>query len=112
MLLGWVGRGGHNIATFLPREEPDASHAGNALGAALVTLARRRGRAAVLVTIDGVPAIESTLVGLLGSHGFRPRHGALVYIPPRPREGGLEGRRGEQARLHAARGEDSADVHA
>jgi len=55
-LLAWVGRGGSSMVTFLPKDEPDASHAGKALGEALVGIARRRAHIAMLVTIDGMPA--------------------------------------------------------
>ena len=84
-LLAWVSRGGQNIATFLPTEEPALTHAGEALGRALVMMARRRARAAMLVTIDGVPAPESPLAKMLAGHGFVSRRGALVYIPPMPK---------------------------
>ena len=84
-LLAWVSRGGQNIATFLPTVEPAATHAGEALANALVMMARRRGRAAMLVTLDGAPAPESPYAKMLASHGFVSRRGALVYIPPMPK---------------------------
>ena len=85
-LLAWIGRGGQNIATFLPRDEPDASHAAEALARALVGIARRRARAVMLATIDGAPAPESPLAKRLAAHGFLARRGALVHIPALPRE--------------------------
>jgi ATP-dependent Lhr-like helicase len=103
-LLAWIGRGGQNIATFLPSDEPDASHAADALARALVGMARRRARAAMLVTIDGLPALESPFAKTLATHGFLGRRGALVYIPTAPRETAPEGRRGELARTFAERG--------
>ena len=102
-LLAWVGRGGQSLATFLPRDEPDATHAAEALARALVGMARRRARAAMLVTIDGGPALESPLAKVLGVHGFVARRGALVHIPTIPREA-AEGRRGDLARGFADRG--------
>ena len=80
-LLAWLGRGGSSMVTFLPKEEPDASHAAKALGEALVGIARRRSHIAMLVTIDGGPALESPFAKLLDDHGFAARRGALVFIP-------------------------------
>ncbi|HSO33095.1 MAG TPA: DEAD/DEAH box helicase, partial [Labilithrix sp.] len=101
-LLAWVGRGGQNLATFLPRDEPDRGHASEALARALVGMARRRARTAMLVTIDGAPALESAFARTLAAHGFAGRRGALVYIPTVPH--GPDGRRGESARTFAERG--------
>lgn len=97
-LLAWLGRGGTSMMTFLPREEPELSHAAKALADALVGLARRRARVAMLATIDGVAAPESPLAKVLGEHGFASRRGALMYIPARGNEASTMGRRGEQAR--------------
>jgi len=96
-LLAWIARGGQNIATFLPSDEPEASRTAEALARALVGIARRRARAAMLVTIDGLPALESPLAKLLGTFGFVGRHGALVCLPSPAREAGPGGRRGELA---------------
>ena len=101
-LLAWVGRGGQSLATFLPPDEPDRSHAADALGQALVGMARRRARTAMIATIDGAPALESPFAKTLNAHGFVGRRGALVYIPTLPR--GPEGRRGDFARTFAERG--------
>ena len=101
-LLAWVGRGGQSLATFLPPDEPDRTHAGEALGKALVGMAQRRARTAMIATIDGAPALESAFARTLNAHGFVGRRGALVYIPTLPR--GSEGRRGDFARTFAERG--------
>jgi hypothetical protein len=106
-LLAWVGRGGQSMITFLPKDEPDASHAGNTLAEALVGIARRRARIAMLMTIDGAPALESPLAKLLAVHGFAARRGALVFIPGRAAADDL-GRRGERARSFAEGGGFSA----
>ncbi len=82
-LLAWVGRGGQSMITFLPKEEPDASHAAKALATAMVGIARRRVGIAMLATIDGGPAPESSLAKVLGEHGFLARRGALVFVPAR-----------------------------
>ena len=82
-LLAWLGRGNQSILTFLPRDEPDASHAARALASALVGIARRRVGASILATIDGAPAPESPLAKVLGEHGFAARRGALVFVPSR-----------------------------
>ena len=103
-LLAWLGRGGSSMVTFLPKDEPDATHAAKALGEALVGIAKRRARIALLVTIDGVPALESPIAKLLGQHGFASRRGALVFIPARGRAIADMGRRGERARSFAETG--------
>ena len=103
-LLAWLGRGGSSMVTFLPKDEPDATHAAKALGEALVGIAKRRARIALLVTIDGVPALESPIAKLLGEHGFASRRGALVFIPARGRAIADMGRRGERARSFAETG--------
>jgi ATP-dependent Lhr-like helicase len=89
-LLAWLGRAGQSMITFLPREEPEASHAIVALARALVSVARARGRLTLLATIDGVPAPESPLGAALAPFGFVVRRGAVVYIPERPRAFGRE----------------------
>ncbi|MDB5212735.1 MAG: putative ATP-dependent helicase lhr, partial [Myxococcaceae bacterium] len=110
-LLAWLGRGGTSMVTFLPKDEPDASHAGKALGEALVGIARRRTRIAMLVTIDGMPALESPVAKLLEEHGFAGRRGALVFIPARGRVIADLGRRGEQARTFAEQRERMNTEH-
>jgi ATP-dependent Lhr-like helicase len=103
-LLAWLGRGGSTMVTFLPKDDPDASHAGRALAEALVGIARRRTRTAMLITIDGAPALESPLAKILGEHGFANRRGALVFIPARGRAVADLGRRGERARAFTDNG--------
>jgi len=85
-LLGWLARGGQTLATFLPTEEPAAGHAARDLARALVGLATRRGRATMLVTIDGVPAAESAFAKVLVAHDFVARRDSLVYQAPRESE--------------------------
>ena len=95
------------MVTFLPTEEPDASHAGAALGEALVAIAKRRAKIAQLVTIDGGPALESPVAKVLEGHGFAGRRGALVFIPARGRamaRTSHDGRRGDRARVFADTG--------
>jgi ATP-dependent Lhr-like helicase len=82
-LLGWLARGGQHVATFLPREEPEATHAREALADALAAFADGRRRTTILATIDGAPAPEAALARALAERGFRARQGALVRIPER-----------------------------
>jgi len=105
-LLAWLGRGGTSMVTFLPKDEPDASHAGRALAEALVAIARRRARIAMLSTIDGVPALESPVAKLLAEHGFAARRGALVFIPGRDR-GGADLGRLQRSRVHGPEANDA-----
>ena len=76
-LLAWLSRAGHDLITFLPREEPQASEAVSALARALAGLRGHKQRV-FLATIDGIPAPESPIGPVLASHGFVTRQGALV----------------------------------
>jgi ATP-dependent Lhr-like helicase len=89
-LLGWLARGSQHVATFLPREEPDATHAREALADALAMFANRRKRTMMIATIDGVPAPESPLAQALATRGFVSRQGALVRLPEREDDDALE----------------------
>jgi ATP-dependent Lhr-like helicase len=71
VLVGWLGRGGDSLTTFVAEESrPGASAAAlaNALGG-LVESGERR--ALLLVTIDGGPAPKSPLGPALYEAGFR-----------------------------------------
>lgn len=84
-LLAWLSRGGHHVATFLTREEPAWTQDAERLARALIDLARaprsHDHRATMLASIDGVPAPESPLAGVLVAHGFVARQGSLVHLP-------------------------------
>ncbi len=82
-LLAWLARGSQHVATFLPREEPDATRAREALADALAAFANRRKRTLMIATIDGAPAPESPLAQELVARGFAARQGALVRLAPR-----------------------------
>ena len=101
-LLAWIARGGHGIATFLPHDEPEASHAADALARALIGIARRTARAVLITTIDGAPALEVPLAKLLRARGFGTRGDALVCVAP-PTGRAVEGRRVDPARRFAER---------
>ncbi len=81
-LVGWVARGGQHVATFLPKEEPEATRAATALARGLAALARGK-RSWVVATIDGVTAAESAFAHVLAYHGFAARQGALAFVPSR-----------------------------
>lgn len=93
-LLAWLSRGGHHVATFLAREEPAWTQDAERLARALIDLSStprsHAHRTTMLASIDGVPAPESPLAGVLVAHGFVSRQGSLVYIPS---AGGGTGRR-------------------
>jgi ATP-dependent Lhr-like helicase len=82
-LLAWLARGTTSIVTFLPREEPEATHARDALADALLGLATRRRRPMMLATIDSIPAPEHPFAAALVERGFAVRQGALVRLPER-----------------------------
>jgi ATP-dependent helicase Lhr and Lhr-like helicase len=100
-LLGWLGRGGASLLTFLPADEPELSHASAALAQAMAGIARRRSHIAMLASIDGAAALESPIAKVLAAHGFAPRRGALVYVPARAQAATDLGRRGSRARSFA-----------
>ena len=77
-LLAWLGRGRKNMITFFADADLDVK--GETLARALVAMFERRGKSAILVTIDGVPAPESPLAKVLSTHGFVARQGQLVRM--------------------------------
>jgi ATP-dependent Lhr-like helicase len=78
--LAWIARGGTHVVTFLPPEEPDATHAAEMLARAIADDATRRGRSAMVATIDDIPALESPLARAFAEAGFVARQGALVRL--------------------------------
>ena len=89
-LAAWVGRGGRQLLTFLPAEEPDRSRVAGALATALARLAgggERRDRL-IVAQIDDTPAAQHPLAEALTAAGFSPVYEGLQYRPPptpRPR---------------------------
>jgi ATP-dependent Lhr-like helicase len=90
-LIAWVGRTETNLATFLPADEPAASHAAGELVRALARLVETGRRRAVLVgKVDGRDPRESPLAVHLSAAGFfSGSRGYLkrpVAAPPRVEE--------------------------
>ena len=88
-LAAWVGRGGRQLLTFLPAEDPDRSRVAGALATALARLAgggERRDRL-ILAEIDDTPAAQHPLADALAAAGFSPTYEGLQYRPPRPAPG-------------------------
>ncbi|WP_205634078.1 DEAD/DEAH box helicase [Labilithrix luteola] len=83
-LLGWIARGGHHLATFLPADGDARAAALDTLVLALIDLSRRERTTIQLGTIDEHAAPESPLAPLFAKHGFAARQGALVRIVDRP----------------------------
>ena len=72
-LVGWLGRGGDSLLTFLPSDEALRAQASKALAGALASLVDAGDRRALLLTtIDGEPAEKSALAPALHEAGFRP----------------------------------------
>jgi ATP-dependent Lhr-like helicase len=72
-LAGYVSRGGRQILSFLPDDEPARSVAGRALATRLAALASQgegRGGGLLIAEIDGTPAEEHPLAGFLREAGF------------------------------------------
>ena len=68
-LLGYLGRTGQALTTFLRESEPDRTDQAIALAKALAECARSR-RSMMLTKIDGGPAVASPLAGRFAKAGF------------------------------------------
>ena len=85
-LVGWLGRGEHNLHTFLPGQEPARTHAARALAGALAGLVDDGRRKALLVArVDGVDVNASPLAPFLKEAGFTAGlRGYLKRAPSAP----------------------------
>jgi ATP-dependent Lhr-like helicase len=75
-----VSRGARQLFAWLPEFEPERSHVGAAVAAALTDLVRAlhgRDQAALVVEIDGGPAAAHPLAGYLEAAGFAPTAAGL-----------------------------------
>ena len=85
-LAGYVSRGGRQILSFLPDDEPARTVAARALAARLAELAREgegRGGGLLVSEIDGTPPDSHPLAPFLRDAGFIS--GAMGFQLPRPR---------------------------
>ncbi len=72
-LVAWLGRGEHNLHTFLPAQEPLRSSAARALAQALSALVDEGRRKALLIAlVDGGEVSTSPLAAELRAAGFIP----------------------------------------
>ena len=79
-LAAHVSRGARQLFAWLPEFEPERSHLGAAVAAALTDLVRAlhaRDQAALVVEIDGGPAVAHPLAGYLQAAGFVPTAAGL-----------------------------------
>jgi ATP-dependent Lhr-like helicase len=85
-LVGWLGRGEHNLHTFLPEEEPARTHTARALAGALARLVDDGRRKALLVArVDGEDVNASPLAPFLKEAGFTAGlRGYLKRAPSAP----------------------------
>jgi ATP-dependent helicase Lhr and Lhr-like helicase len=83
-LIGWMGRAGHPLLTFLPNDEPRRTDSAQALARALADAIDCRSRRALLVSsIDGTDATDSPLASSFVGAGFaRTAHGLLKRRTP------------------------------
>src|SRR5947209_8065746 len=85
-LVGWLGRGEHNLHTFLPADEPARSHAARALAGGLAAQVDGFKRKAFLIArVDGEDVNASALVPFLKEAGFTP--GIRGYLKRAPLPG-------------------------
>jgi ATP-dependent Lhr-like helicase len=73
-LAAYIGRGGRQLSTYLPEDEPARGIVGRALAERLVRMARiEEGRGGLLISeISGVPAAEHPFAPFLIDAGFHP----------------------------------------
>jgi len=97
-LAAWVARGGRQLVTWLPPDEPERSRAGEAIARAVGDLARTaqaRDEGALVVEIDGAPAADSPLAPFLVEAGFVAGSAGLALArrarPPAAEAGGAAG---------------------
>ena len=85
-LLGWLGRGEHNLQTFLPADEPRRTHAARALSRALAALVEQGRRKALLIArVDSEAVDTSPLAAELRAAGFTAGiRGYLKRAPQAP----------------------------
>ncbi len=101
-LVGYVGRTGERLTTFLPEAEPERSRHGEALAGALArgegrTPGRRGGMGVLIARIDDDPAPASEFAPYLEAAGFTPSGRGLfrrVGDDPRTRAKAERWRRG------------------
>src|SRR5205814_1720229 len=87
-LVGWLGRGEHNLHTFLPAEEPARSHAARALAQALAAQVDSGRRKAFLIArVDGEDVASSPLALFLKEAGFTA--GLKGYLKRAPLPGAI-----------------------
>jgi ATP-dependent Lhr-like helicase len=92
-LGAWVGRGGRQLYSFLPADEPDRGRVASAVAAAVARLAggERRATGQLLAEIDDLPAARHPLADALAGVGFLPTYDGLQYRPPRDGRAGRAG---------------------
>ncbi len=70
-LIGWLGRGEHNLHTFLPEDEPARGQCARALARALAALVDEGRRKALLIArVDGEEVNAARLAPELKAAGF------------------------------------------
>jgi ATP-dependent helicase Lhr and Lhr-like helicase len=93
-LLGYLGRREKSLRTFLPKDEPERTHAARRLAAGLAALVDGElRRALIIATIDGEPARGTGFGAALEQAGFTPIGEGYVLRAHRPdRRGARAGR--------------------
>jgi ATP-dependent Lhr-like helicase len=87
-LIGYLGRTGKDLLTFLPTEEPERGRAAEVLAGALAALVDEGRRRTLLVSrIDGEEAARSSLGARLTGAGFSPTSKGFFKRAAARREG-------------------------
>jgi ATP-dependent helicase Lhr and Lhr-like helicase len=95
-LIGWLGRGEHNLHTFLPGEEPAHGQCARALARALAALVDEGRRKALLIArVDGEDVNAARLAPELRAAGFTA--GIKGYLKRAPIGRDLAAREAEEA---------------
>ncbi|HEX4404392.1 MAG TPA: DEAD/DEAH box helicase, partial [Polyangia bacterium] len=83
-LGAWVARGGRQLTTFLPVDDPERTRVAQAVAAAMTRLSGSAAQREVLIVeIDDVKAPAHPLAASLLAAGFISTYGGLQYRPSR-----------------------------
>jgi ATP-dependent Lhr-like helicase len=109
-LGAWVARGGRQLYTFLPADDPERGRVAEAVAGAVARLAGGEGGAGgagirrdrlLLTEIDEQPAAHHPLADALVAAGFLRTYDGLQYRPPRVPAGGAAVTGGARSGRHA-----------
>ena len=90
VLIGYVGKTGHSVLTFLPDDERTRPKTAGALARALARASNTKARAVLIKRIDGEDPLGSTLAPHLQEAGFSPTSRGFHRRLEREQSGSLD----------------------